>query len=76
MDMNDLSRKLIIAVLGMLAFVFILGIAGKMEYTEEVIYNMPDKAYEEITSKMQGASDYEIAREYLSNQEYYDTLKW
>ena len=50
------------SVLGMF---ILIGIAGRMDYTEEVIYHMPQEAYNEIKDTLgEGASDYEIAKYY------------
>ena len=53
-------------VLAMVAAAILLGIAGRMDYTEQVLYTMPDKAYSEIRASLGAdASDYEIARFYV-----------
>lgn len=52
-------------VLAVVAAVVLLGIAGRMDYTEQVLYTMPDKTYQEIKDTLgEDASDYEIARFY------------
>lgn len=73
--MNKLSKKLLTAA-GVIAIFIVIGIAGRVDYAEQVIYNMPDSAYEKITSKMPDASDYEIAREYIENKDYYNSLQY
>lgn len=54
--------------LAVLAIAVLLGIAGRIDYTEEVIYHMPEKAYNEIRDTLgHDASDYDIARYYQEN---------
>lgn len=64
--------KIIITVL----FVFgAFSFAGRADFAEVVVMEMPNEAYEAICVKLpNGASDYDIATEYISNKEYYDGL--
>ena len=56
------------AIIAVAAVIILLGWAGRMDYTEEVIYNMPDEAYSQIKERLgEGASDYEIAKFYIEN---------
>lgn len=53
------------SILAVLFVIILLGIAGRMDYTEEVIYHMPQEAYNEIKDTLgEGARDYEIAKYY------------
>lgn len=41
----------------------LLGIAGRMDYTEQVVYNMPQEAYDEIRDTLgHDATDFEVAK--------------
>lgn len=52
----------------LIALIVMLGVAGRMDYTEEVMYTMPEKAYKEIRIKLGNeASDYDIARYYVKH---------
>ena len=64
--------KIIITVLFVsVAFAF----SGRVDYFEEIIMSMPQEAYEAIYLELgDGCSYYEIAKEYMSNREYYDKL--
>lgn len=66
--------KIIITVL----FVSVaLAFAGRADWAETVVMSMPNEAYEAICVKLpNGASDYEIATEYINNREYYDGLSY
>lgn len=56
------------AIMAAAAAIILLGWAGRMDYTEEVIYNMPNEAYSQIKERLgEGASDYEIAEFYIEN---------
>lgn len=60
--------KRVKTALAVLAVILLLGIAGRIDYTEEVIYHMPEKAYNEIRDTLgHDASDYDIARYYQEN---------
>lgn len=74
--MNRLTKQVIIFTAGFIAFFAILGIASNMDYTEQVIYAMPQELYEQIASELgQNSNDYQIAKRYLANKKYYDSLK-
>ena len=63
---------------GLFAFCFLvatLGIAGTIDYNEQVIYNMSDNIYHTIREKV-GNSDRAIVKEYMSNKAYYDLLQY
>lgn len=66
--------KIIISVLFIFgAFAF----AGRVDYSEEIVMSMPQEAYEAIVVKLpNGASDYEIACEYMNNKKYYDKMSY
>lgn len=73
--MNKLTKQTLVFVSGMILFLFAIGIAGRLERTEQIVYTMPQEAYEQIYLKLgNGCTDYEIAKEYLSNKEYYDNI--
>lgn len=44
--------KTVKTILTITAAFFLLGFAGTMDYTEEIIYNMPQTAYENIVLKL------------------------
>lgn len=68
--------KTVKTILAITAAFLLLGFAGTMDYTEEVIYNMPQTAYENIVLKLgRKASKQDIVREYMENKNYYDTLE-
>lgn len=65
----DRKKKNMVTAFSIFAMFMLLGIAGRMDYTEEVIYHMSQSAYDEIKDTLgEGASEYEIARYY--NKEY------
>lgn len=64
MKMTRQQRKAWTA-LGIVFIVFMLGIAGRVDYTEETTLGMSEEAYNEIKDTLgEGASDYEIAKYY------------
>lgn len=65
-------KKKALTILAVTTVVVLLGIAGRMDYTEQVIYHMPKSAYDEIKDKLgEGASEYDIAKYYQKNMEEY-----
>lgn len=75
MILNRLTKQVTIFVLGFIAFFAIIGIAGNIDHTEQIVYNMPQEAYETIYLRLgHGCTDKQIANEYLNNQAYYDSL--
>lgn len=76
MSMNRLTKQTLMFVTGFILLFFILGIAGNADLTEQIVYTMPQEAYEEIYLKLgNGCTDSQIAKEYLSNKSYYDSIK-
>ena len=64
--------KLTLAILGIVGFFAVLGWAGKIDYTEQVILAMSQEDYDSIRKKLTAdtgstPSDYEIAKYYNYN---------
>lgn len=77
MNINKVSKQIAVFALGFTGFFFLLGIVGKSDYYEEVIYNMTETAYNVIVDSLgEGCSDTQIVKTYLSNKDYYDSLNW
>ena len=77
MNNNKVSKQIAVFALGFTGFFFRLGIVGKSDYNEEVIYNMTETAYNVIVDSLgEGCSDTQIVKTYLSNKDYYDSLNW
>ncbi len=77
MNANKISKQITVFAIGFIGFFFLLGIAGKSDYNQEVIYNMTEMAYNAIVDSLgEGCSDTQIVKTYLSNKEYYDSLSW
>jgi biotin synthase-related radical SAM superfamily protein len=71
MNINRISKQTAMFAIGF------LGIAGKSDYNQEVIYNMTETAYNVIVDSLgEGCSDTQIVKTYLNNKEYYDSLSW
>lgn len=65
---NEIMIERIKIGLMLIGLLILLGIVGRMDYTEEVIYTMPEKSYKEIRIKLgDDASDYDIARYYVKH---------
>lgn len=75
MNLNRLTKQVTVFVIGFFAFFCFLGIAGSSDYNEQIVYTMPQEAYEAIYLKLgDGCSNKQIAEEYMSNKLYYDSL--
>ena len=72
--MRQTNKQMLEVLLGMVLFLVVVGYAGSIEYTEQVIYNMSQPTYDAIVQKLgTDASQKEIVREYTDNKVYYDT---
>ena len=75
MNMNRLTKQCIAFTAGIIVFIALMGIAGTADYTEQVLYTMPQEAYEQIYLELgDGCSDRQIVTKYMSNKDYYDSL--
>lgn len=75
--MDKSSKQIIVFIVGVVGFFFLLGIIGKSDFNEEIIYNMNETAYNVIVDSLgDGCSDTQIVKTYLGNKEYYDSLSW
>lgn len=73
--MNRLSRQVLLAVIGCISFIGLMGITGTYEYADEVVYNMPEEVYYTILDTLgDDSSNRAVAAEYMNNREYYDNL--
>lgn len=73
MYMNQITKQVLVAALGFMGFLLILGIAGRYDYASEVLYTMPEEAYYTILDTLgDDATEIAIAEEYMDNKEYYD----
>lgn len=71
MKVNGLSLN----ILCVLALILIIGVAGRYDYNEEIIYNMPDRTYKAIKRKLgDKCSDTELVNEYQRNPVYWDNI--
>lgn len=74
-NLNRLTKQVIVLVIGFIAFLTLLGYAGSVDYAEQVVHNMPQEAYEHICLKLgDGCTDRQIAAEYMDRKEHYDSL--
>jgi len=56
------------------AIIILLGIVGRMDYNEEVVYHMSNGTYELLKEKLGDVSTSELVDTYMSNKEYWDSL--
>ena len=75
MNFNRVTKQIVVFVAGFIMFFCLLGIAGTTDRTEQIVYAMPQEAYEAIYLKLgNGCTDRKIADEYMANKQYYDAL--
>ena len=65
-------KKVVAGIIGVLGFIYLLGVVGSYDHADEVVYSMDDQVYELIVKKIGKASNKDVAKEYLDNREYYD----
>lgn len=69
--MNNPKIVLLIA----LAILVAIGIAGRCDYNESVLYNMSDTTYKAVkTTLKKDCTDTDIVNEYQSNKAYWDSI--
>ena len=68
--MNKLTKYTLLVV----ALLLLLGIAGRCDYNESVIYNMPDNVYQVLKTELGNPSDSRLVDEYMSNRKHWDSL--
>ena len=71
---NEMKAKLALALLAVVAFFAVLGWAGDVDYTDQIILSMSQEQYDSIRDHLKAKtgstpSEREIARYYLSLQE-------
>lgn len=76
MILNRLTKQVIIFVVGFIAFWAIIGLISSPDYAENIIDDMPEGIYEQISIELgkQGSNDFQIVKRYLENKNYYDSL--
>lgn len=70
MIMNKLTKYTLLVV----ALLLLLGIAGRCDYNESVIYNMPDNVYQVMKVKLDNPSDSRLVDEYVNNRNHWDSI--
>lgn len=75
-NMKRENKQYLVFTLGLLMFFLILGIAGNLERTDEILYDMPNEVYVAICEKLgTKCTKYQIVSEYEKNKKYYDSIK-
>lgn len=74
--MNRVTKQTLVFVSGFIAIWLILGLISSPDYVGDVIEDMPEGVYEQISIELGGesTSDFQIAKRYLDNKKYYDSL--
>lgn len=68
-------NKLSLNILCGLIILLVIGVAGRYDYNEEVIYNISDNTYRAIKAKVgNDCSDTELVNEYQKNKIYWDNI--
>lgn len=68
--MNKITKQ----ILWIIAAVILLGVAGKCDYDEQVIYNMPDDVYQALKKELGNPSDGQLVDEYIRNRAHWDSI--
>lgn len=67
--------KVLKFIVSMSVLCFVVGVAGRFDWSEQIVYNMTETTYKAIVSKLgEDSNQYDIATEYMNNKKYYDTL--
>lgn len=63
------TKEMAIAIIAIIAFMFILGIAGRSDYNDFVISHMKDSTYQRISKKL-NTNDTEKIVEFYENENH------
>lgn len=67
--------KVLKFIVSMFVLCFVVGVAGRFDWSEQIVYNMNETTYNAIVTKLgEDSNQYDIATEYMSNKKYYDAL--
>ena len=67
--------KEIKALVGIVAIVVMLGVAGRCDYNEEVIYSMSDGTYKALKAELgENATDSKLVDVYMEQKAYWDSM--
>lgn len=70
MDMNKVSVNLLL----LLGVMVCICLAGRMDYTEEVVHSMSDATYAAIKEELGDVSDGEVADAYMADKARWDSI--
>lgn len=68
--MNKITKQ----ILWIIAVVILLGVVGKCDHDEQVIYNMPDDVYQALKKELGNPSDGQLVDEYIRNRAHWDSI--
>lgn len=75
--MKGTLKEIIVSVLGVLAFLAVMGIAGSHDLADQVVYTMDEEVYYTILDTLgDDCSNIAVANEYIKHREYYDNLQY
>lgn len=74
MNLNRLTKQVIIFIAGFVTFLCLLGVASHYDYQEAVMQNISCTAYNEIVGKVGNDAD-DVIEEYMAHRSYYDSLE-
>lgn len=75
MNLNRLSKQVVAFTAGTILICYLIGVAGTIDRAEQIVYTMPQEAYEAVYLKLgDGCTNRQIADEYMANKQYYDSL--
>lgn len=63
------------ALVGIVGIVVMLGVAGRCDYNEEVIYSMSEGTYKALKAELgENATDSKLVDVYMEQQAYWDSV--
>lgn len=67
--------KEIKTLVGIVGIVVMLGVAGRCDYNEEVIYSMSEGTYKALKAELgEGVTDTKLVDVYMEQQAYWDSV--
>lgn len=67
-------KKEILHLVALLGVIIAIGVAGRFDYNDEILYHMSEGTYEVLREKLGDVSSSELVDVYMSDCEYWDSL--
>lgn len=67
-------KELLTHLAAMALVIVLICLAGRMDYNEEILYNMSNGTYEELRLKLGDVPESVLVEAYMADREYWDSV--